>query len=115
MTPFGKAMRNLRMEKGLLLGDLADLVGCSASYISSLEFGRKRKPPAPFVQKVCKLLNLSENERAELEEAAKNSSTTITLQPKMVPLAYEIGNVFARKAPEFPEEKLRRIRELMDE
>ena len=45
MTPFGKRLRTLREERGILLKDMAADLGVSATYLSALEHGRRSKQP----------------------------------------------------------------------
>jgi transcriptional regulator with XRE-family HTH domain len=42
LTPFGEAARLLRMKYGLSLKLMADNIGISSAYLSSIEFGEKR-------------------------------------------------------------------------
>jgi len=42
LTPFGEAARTLRMKYGLSLKSMAEAMGISSPYLSSLEFGDKR-------------------------------------------------------------------------
>lgn len=41
LTPFGKQVRHYRIEVGTTLGEMANAIGVSSSYLSSLEVGRK--------------------------------------------------------------------------
>lgn len=69
VTPFGKKMRQIRSERGLLLGDQADAMRISPAYVSSIEHGRKPLT-AKFVQELCVALGLSKNLENELLEFA---------------------------------------------
>lgn len=42
LTPFGEAVRVLRMKYGLSLKSMAEAMGISSAYLSSIEFGEKR-------------------------------------------------------------------------
>lgn len=42
LTPFGEAARTLRMKCGFSLKSMAEALGISSSYLSSIEFGEKR-------------------------------------------------------------------------
>ncbi len=42
LTPFGRAVRNLRMEHDLSLKDMAAAMDISSPYLSALEYGEKR-------------------------------------------------------------------------
>lgn len=42
LTPFGEAVRILRMKYGFSLKQMADAMDISSAYLSSIEFGEKR-------------------------------------------------------------------------
>lgn len=42
LTPFGETVRVLRMKYGLSLKMMAEAMGISSAYLSSIEFGEKR-------------------------------------------------------------------------
>lgn len=42
LTPFGEAVRILRMKLGLSLKEMADFMGISSSHLSGIEYGEKR-------------------------------------------------------------------------
>lgn len=44
LTPFGKAIRKMRIEKGVRLKDMAEYLGMPSSYLSVIENGRKPIP-----------------------------------------------------------------------
>jgi transcriptional regulator with XRE-family HTH domain len=44
LTPFGKALRKLRIDRGMLLKDMADGIGIASSFLSGMETGRKSIP-----------------------------------------------------------------------
>lgn len=41
-TPYGKAVRKLRIDLGIRLKDMADALGVKSAYLSAVETGRKR-------------------------------------------------------------------------
>lgn len=41
----GGELRAIRQRVGLRLGDIADRVGCSVTYLSDIETGRRHCPP----------------------------------------------------------------------
>lgn len=41
-TPYGKAVRKLRIDVGVRLKDMADALGVKSAYLSAVESGRKR-------------------------------------------------------------------------
>lgn len=40
VTSFGKYIRNIRIENGQTLGEMAEHIGVSSAYLSSAEFGK---------------------------------------------------------------------------
>lgn len=115
MTPFGRFMRNFRLEKGLLLKDLADQLGVTPSYLSSLEHGKKGLPNERIIEQITKVLSLDTNQQRALKEAVWNSATSFTISSKATPFAFETANAFARKLPSLSEIKLRKIKDILDE
>lgn len=115
MTPFGKYMRNLRLEKGLLLKDVADLLGVTSAYLSALEHGKKGVPNAQIVKKIISVLTLDAHAAGELTKAVRDSETDFTMPSKSIPFAFETANAFARQLPSLSEIQLKRIKEILDE
>lgn len=106
LTNFGKALRKIRIEHEVTLGDLGELLNCSASFISALETGKKAVPPN-FLNDISKQLKLSTAEQMELTRAA-------ALQVKEVSLglnnrsdkAKELAVAFARRFETMSEEEI---------
>ena len=42
LTPFGKVIRKLRIDRGLTLKEMAELMGKTSAYLSSVETGKKK-------------------------------------------------------------------------
>ena len=63
LTPFGIAVRKLRLDKHLRLLDVAKLLDCSAAFLSAIETGRKSIPDG-FVLAVARAMKLSTEELA---------------------------------------------------
>lgn len=55
---FGKYIRRHRKLAELTLGDLGDLLGCSAAYISDVELGKKPPFTDDKLQRVSELLRV---------------------------------------------------------
>ncbi len=51
LTNLGKQTKKLRIDNEELLMDMANKLGISASYLSSIETG-KRKAPKDFIEKI---------------------------------------------------------------
>ncbi|QWG17843.1 helix-turn-helix domain-containing protein [Bradyrhizobium sediminis] len=100
LTPFGIAVRKLRLDKGMRLLDLAEATGRSSAFISAIETGRKPIPDA-YLLSVARAMKLSAAEIRELRRAADRTR-------KEVPVATlpadqrELVAAFARKIDELP-------------
>lgn len=109
MTPFGKAVRHLRIEHEKLLGEMADALNMSPSYLSQIETGRKPIPPK-IVDQIATVLNLETAAVASLREAAALSQSEFKIsldsdaRPRDRVLANDLAMEFARLTPEAKEE-----------
>ncbi len=69
LTAFGKVVRKLRIDHGILLGNMAKQIGVSPAYLSSIELG-ERSVPKDFFQKIKK--NCLIFSKAELQNIEKS-------------------------------------------
>jgi transcriptional regulator with XRE-family HTH domain len=119
MTPFGKLTRTYRKDRGILLGDLSALLGCSPSFLSQIEAGNK-PIPSGFPGRVAVALNLSEREGAALERAANLSAKEFRLtvpadaRAKDREMARLLSVSFARMSTVKKDKILRILREEAD-
>lgn len=79
MTPFGKAIRDLRRRKGVTQKEMASVIGVSAAYLSALEHGRRGAPSFEFLQRVAGYFNVIWDEADELFMVANLSNPRIVL------------------------------------
>ena len=68
LTPFGRAIRDFRMERHLLLYDMSKALGLSNAELSSIEMGR-RAIPIDMIDRLEKLYKLGSRWRWRLNEA----------------------------------------------
>lgn len=115
MTPFGRFMRYIRTEKGLLLKDVANMLGVTSAYLSALEHGKKGQPSATMIATLESKLKLSPQQRRELRDAVRDSMNSMDIPSKATPFAFETANAFARKLPNLSEQQLRRIKSILDQ
>lgn len=113
MTPFGKFMRNLRLDKGLMLKDCADALEVTSAYLSALEHGKKGAPNSQFVDRIVREFRLGPEEVKEMKKAVRDSCSRIDIPAKATPFAFETANAFARRLSSLTEDQLRRIRAVM--
>lgn len=115
MTPFGRFMRYIRTEKGLLLKDVADMLGVSSAYLSAVEHGKKGQPSAAMISKLENELKLTADQRKELRSAVRDSVSSMDIPSKATPFAFETANAFARKLPNLSEQQLKKIKSIVDQ
>lgn len=78
LSPFGKFCRRLRIAKNELLLDMANKLGVSPSYLSSVEVGRK-SIPENWKKIIPELYALNAEEVTELEKAIDDSVRQIKI------------------------------------
>lgn len=115
MTPFGSFMRDIRTKKGLLLKDVAEMLGVTSAYLSALEHGKKGQPSAAMISTLESKLKLLPQQRRELRDAVRDSMSSMDIPSKVIPFAFETANAFARKLPNLSEQQLRRIKNILDQ
>ena len=72
LSDFGIAIRKVRLERQLLLKDMADTLGVSSAFLSSVEMGQ-RKVPKGWVDKLAQKYTLSAKEKEALSLASERS------------------------------------------
>ena len=108
ITPFGIAIRKLRLDKGLRLLDLAQQLELSSSFISAIETGKK-PIPAGYVASVIQALGLTKSEERKLQRAADRSKTAVDVDG-LQETQRELVAAFARKLDDLPPEFLDEIK-----
>ncbi|WP_017667967.1 helix-turn-helix transcriptional regulator [Sandarakinorhabdus sp. AAP62] len=115
MTPFGKAVRHLRIEHEMLLGTMADALDVSSSYLSQIESGKKPIPQG-FADRVAQLIGLDAKATVELRQQAALSMAEFKIHvADNAPasdriLAGELAHEFARLTPEAKDNIARLLR-----
>lgn len=108
ITPFGIAIRKLRLDKGLRLLDMAEMLGFSSSFISAVETGKK-PIPAGYVDSVVRVLALTPAEARELEMAADRSRAFVDVD-RLKGSQRALVAAFARKLDDLPQDFLEEIK-----
>ncbi len=110
MTPFGEKLRQLRARRGVGLGVLAAAVEVSPAYLSALEHGRRGRPSAMLVDRICAYFGIIWDEADELVELGRLSHPRIVVDTAgLAPKATELANRLARRIKDLGEEKLDRL------
>jgi transcriptional regulator with XRE-family HTH domain len=86
LTPFGKKLRTERLERGLTLGEMAEGLRVSSSFLSQIETGKKTLSDT-FVKKVIAYLDLNTTEQNALwrDAASSRAESKATLFSIKVP------------------------------
>ena len=79
MTPFGEAMRRLRMQKGVTQKEMAAALGVSQAYLSALEHGNRSAPSFDFIQRVAGYFNVIWDDLDELMRVAGLSHPRVVI------------------------------------
>lgn len=107
LTPFGAALRKLRIDKELRLFDLAEKLGKSTAMLSAIETGRKPIPDA-FMAALVRALDLTSAEHRELRSAKDKTNKEVRVA-HLKPENRELVAAFARRADELPSEVIKQI------
>ena len=113
LTELGKYLRKLRIDRGELLRTMAEKLGISMSFLSSVENGKKNMP-SEWISKIPELYQLNEAQKSELDKAVAESEKGIGL--KFEGLSAErkqISVAFARKLSTLSPETQKAIQDLL--
>lgn len=109
LTPFGKALRQIRIEHGLKLLDVAAAMGLSSAFLSALESGRKAIPHG-FVTKLSKALpKLTAADVKKLRKAVDQTRKEVSVDT-LEAEDREMVAAFARSIKELTDEQKARIK-----
>lgn len=78
LTEYGKELRHIRLDYSEILGTMADKLGVSPSYLSSIETGSRAIPP-DLTAKVLSIYKLSKEDANKLMKAEINTSQSLTI------------------------------------
>jgi transcriptional regulator with XRE-family HTH domain len=114
LTPIGKALRKLRIDRGWLLRDMAEGIRVAPSFLSAVETGKKQPPP-DIVEKISGWAQLSEKDAAELFRAYSASAQEFRIRPRtdMSPEDREAAALLARSFGSLPSEDIAEIRKIL--
>ena len=94
-TKFGEYVKAKRMEKGVNLRKLAELLGIVPAYMSDIEKGRSYPPDKDKLYKIAEALHLTESETNEMFDLAALAKEN-TVSPDLP--EYIMGSEKARVA-----------------
>jgi transcriptional regulator with XRE-family HTH domain len=100
LTPFGEAVRSLRMRLDLSMKSMADFMGISSSHLSGIEYGEKRLAAKHIDRTVAFFAGkASADEIAKLRSAAEQSKDIVDTS-KLNADARGLVAAFARRLQE---------------
>jgi transcriptional regulator with XRE-family HTH domain len=79
LTPFGLCVRKLRLELGLTLKSMADALGVSSAYLSSIELGDKQLT-AKIAEDAARFFQ-GKLTQAQLEELQDSAAKSVDIVP----------------------------------
>jgi transcriptional regulator with XRE-family HTH domain len=114
-TEFGKLIRKARIDRGLLLKDMAEGLGVSSAYLSAVETGKKTVSD-DLTRKVASYLGVSLDspEFREIEDSAQISRGQIALEVRDLSQKHqETALAFARQFGEMKSTELDKLLALL--
>lgn len=116
LTPFGKLVRQHRLEHEVTLLSMTEKIGVSAAFASAVETGTK-KIPSDYPRKVADALNLDKEQFEELEKSASLSfnEVRISIARTASKSDREVVAMFARRFQDLPEDRKTNIRHLLED
>jgi transcriptional regulator with XRE-family HTH domain len=107
MTPFGEKLRVLRAARGATLKEMAEAIGVSSAYLSSLEHGRRGRPSWYLIQRIITYFNVIWDDAEELVKLANLSHPRIVSRTAgLSPRATELCNRLAASIHDLREDDL---------
>ena len=96
---FGAFIKEKRLEKGINLRKLAELLVLAPAYISDIENGNRNSPSPDKMEKLVEVLGLNEEERNEMYDlAAKDRDNTVAPDISQYVKSNDLVRVALRKA-----------------
>lgn len=115
LTPFGKALRKLRIDGDKLLKDMADGVNVTPAFLSAIEAGRKPIPHY-LIGRIADWMKLSREDVDHLRDAAALSAPRIEIPLSKSSSIFDrtLANQLARNFEELDEGQKFAIKRIMD-
>jgi transcriptional regulator with XRE-family HTH domain len=111
LTPYGIAVRKLRLDKRMRLLDLAARLNRSAAFLSAIETGRKPIPDGLVLQ-VARAMELTTDELAVLRKAADRTRKEIKIE-KLPEDQRELVAAFARRIDRVPADLIAKLKNVV--
>ncbi|MCU7963835.1 helix-turn-helix domain-containing protein [Shewanella sp. SM101] len=113
-TALGRLLRKLRIDRGMIMKDLAEVLGVSSAYLSAIELGKKAVTDKNILRMI-EYFDLNPEDSAELRHAAKTSQPSIKIELKDSSIEQrELAVSFARNYQNISPEDQRKLMELLE-
>lgn len=98
MTPFGEALRQLRLRKGVTQKEMAAALDVTPAYLSALEHGKRGLPTFVLLQRIAGYFNIIWDEAEELFMLARGSDPRVVIDTSgMAPEYTALANRLAQR------------------
>ena len=114
MTKFGIFIRKFRLDKGILLRDMAKDLDISPAYLSAMETGHKDITQS-LADKIISVYNLSIEQTKELKKSIVLSQQKICIATGQIVWKNEIVSMLKEKLDNLSEEQRLKIIEVLKE
>lgn len=114
MTKFGIFIRKFRLDRGILLRDMAKDLGISPAYLSGMETGNKDIPQS-LADQIISVYNLSAEQSKELKKSIMLSQQKICITTGQIAWKNEIVSMLKEKLDTLSEEQQFKIIEVLKE
>jgi transcriptional regulator with XRE-family HTH domain len=110
MTPFGRKLREMRLQKGVTLTEMAFSLEISPAYLSALEHGKRGRPSLLLQHQICAYFNIIWDEAEALHRLARISHPRIIVDTAgLSPEATELANLLAERIRDLPPDAITRM------
>lgn len=111
LTELGKFLRKLRLDRNELLGEMAEKLSISPSYLSAIENG-KRPIPKSFITNIKCTYRLSAQQMTQLRNIANFSKVEVKPTNEF---QYDVAIGLARGLHNLSEVQLEKIQKILSE
>lgn len=113
MTGLGKELRKLRIDLGATLAGMANTLGISSAYLSSIETGKK-PAPTDFVDQLAKHYAAVQQQRHEFEVLVNQARQEVVLRlGEASTEEYELATALARRFSTMSQEQRDALQRLL--
>ena len=113
ITKFGEYTRDLRIDRGENLKEMAKNLGVSSAFLSAVENGKKQVPKT-WYERISSIYELALKEKEKLKNAIEESKKMLVLNLENTTQANrEFALVFARSFEELTDEERKKIQGIL--